>query len=164
MRYGRFGGPISVWVSNYVCVATWKSEVRLTSCPLVKSLSVFLVLKVAGPTGGQIRWPHLRSDWRPRWANEIPFVKGVKVAVVQTGSLLSFSITSLVQLTRMGSLAGFLDNSKSLLGIAAGLGLARHFRVPVRTRSWFLWSAHRSVTFWKNRPDDGVKWGHWSHL
>ena len=57
------------------------------------------------------------------------------MAVVQTGSLLSFSITSLVQLTRMGSLAGFLDNSKSLLGIAAGLGLARHFRVPVRTRS-----------------------------
>ena len=88
----------------------------------------------------------------------------VKVAVLQTGSLLSFSITSLVQLTRMGSLAGFLDNSKSLLGIAAGLGLARHFRVPVRTRSWFLWSVHRLVTFWKNRPDDGVKWGHWSHL
>ena len=58
------------------------------------------------------------------------------MAVVQTGSLLSFSITSLVQLTRMGSLAGFLDNSKSLLGIAAGwLGLARHLRVPVRTRS-----------------------------
>ena len=56
------------------------------------------------------------------------------MAVVQTGSLLSFSITSLVQLTRMGSLAGFLDNSKWLLGIAAGLGLARHFRVPVRTR------------------------------
>ena len=53
------------------------------------------------------------------------------MAVVQTGSLLSFSITSLVQLTRMGSLAGFLDNSKSLLGIAAGLGLAKHFRVPV---------------------------------
>ena len=53
------------------------------------------------------------------------------MAVVQTGSLLSFSITSLVQLTRMGSLAGFLYNSKSLLGIAAGLGLARHFRVPV---------------------------------
>ena len=46
-----------------------------------------------------------------------------------------FSITSLVHLTRMGSLAGFLDNSKSLLGIAAGLGLARHFRVPVRSRS-----------------------------
>ena len=57
------------------------------------------------------------------------------MAVVQTGSLLSFSITSLVQLTRMGSLAGFLDNSKSFFGIAAGLGLARHFRVPVRTRS-----------------------------
>ena len=57
------------------------------------------------------------------------------MAVVQTGSLLSFSITSLVQLIRMGSLAGFLDNRKSLLGIAAGLGLARHFRVPVRTRS-----------------------------
>ena len=57
------------------------------------------------------------------------------MAVVQTGSLLSFSITSLVHLTRMGSLAGFLDNNKSLLGIAAGLGLARQFRVLVRTRS-----------------------------
>ena len=57
------------------------------------------------------------------------------MAVVQTGSFLSFSITSIVRLTRMGSLAGFLDNSKSLLGTAAGLGLARHFRVPVRTRS-----------------------------
>ena len=57
------------------------------------------------------------------------------MAVVQTGSLLSFSITSLVQLTRMGSLAGFLDNSKSLLGIASGLAITRHFRVPVRTRS-----------------------------
>ena len=57
------------------------------------------------------------------------------MAFVQTGGLLSFSITSLVQLTRMGSLAGFLDDSRSLLGIAAGLGLARHFRVPVRTRS-----------------------------
>ena len=48
---------------------------RLTSCPLVQSLTVFLVLKVAGPTGGQIRWPHLRSDWRPWLGNEIPFVK-----------------------------------------------------------------------------------------
>ena len=57
------------------------------------------------------------------------------MVVGQTGSLLSFSITSLVQLTRIGSFSGFLDNSKSLLGIAAGLGLARHFRVPVRTRS-----------------------------
>ena len=57
------------------------------------------------------------------------------MAVVETGSLLSISITSLVQLTRMGSLAGFLDNSKSLLGIGAGLGLARHLKVPVRTRS-----------------------------
>ena len=57
------------------------------------------------------------------------------MAVVQTGSLLSFSITLSVHLTRMGSLAGSLDNSKSLLGIAAGLGLARHFRVPVLTRS-----------------------------
>ena len=46
------------------------------------------------------------------------------MAVVQTGSLLSFSITSLVQLTRMGSLAEFLNNSKSMLGIAAGFGLA----------------------------------------
>ena len=57
------------------------------------------------------------------------------MAVVQTGNLLSFSIWLLVQLTRMVSLTGFLDNSKSLLGIAAGLGLARHLRVPVRTRS-----------------------------
>ena len=57
------------------------------------------------------------------------------MANIQTGSLLSFSITSLVQLTRMGSLAGFIDNSQSLLGIAAGLGLFRHFRVPVRSRS-----------------------------
>ena len=57
------------------------------------------------------------------------------MAVVQTGSLLSFSKTSLVQLTRMGSLVGFLDNSQSLLGIAAGLGLARHFRVPIQTGS-----------------------------
>ena len=60
------------------------------------------------------------------------------MAVVQSESLLSFSITSLVHLTRMGLLAGFLDKSKSLLGIAAGLGLAKHFRVPVRTRSSFL--------------------------
>ena len=57
------------------------------------------------------------------------------MAVVQTGNLLSFSIWLLVQLARMGSLTGFFDNSKSLLGIAAGLGLARHLRVPVRTRS-----------------------------
>ena len=57
------------------------------------------------------------------------------MAVVQTKSLLSFSITSMVYLIRMGSLAGFLDNSKSLLGIAACLGLARHSRVPLRTRS-----------------------------
>ena len=57
------------------------------------------------------------------------------MAVVQTGSLLSFSITSLVQLTRKGSLEGFLDNIKSMLGFAAGLGLARHFRVPVWARS-----------------------------
>ena len=38
--------------------------------------------------------------------------------------MISISITSLVQLTRMGLLAGFLDISKSLLRIAAGLGLA----------------------------------------
>ena len=56
------------------------------------------------------------------------------MAVVQTGSLLLFSITLSVHLTRMGFLAVFLDNTKSLLGIAAGLGLARHFRVPVLTR------------------------------
>ena len=46
------------------------------------------------------------------------------MAVVQIGSLLSLWITWLVQLTRMRSLAGFLDNSKLLLGIAAGLGFA----------------------------------------
>ena len=46
------------------------------------------------------------------------------MAVVQTGSLLSFSITSPVQMTRISSLVGFLDNSKSLLGIAAKFGLA----------------------------------------
>ena len=46
------------------------------------------------------------------------------MAVVETGSLHSFSITLLVQLTRMGSLAGFLNNSKLLLSIAAGFGLA----------------------------------------
>ena len=57
------------------------------------------------------------------------------MAVFQTESLLLFSITPLVQLTKLGYLAGFLDNSKSLLGIAAGLGLARLFRVPVRTRT-----------------------------
>ena len=57
------------------------------------------------------------------------------MAVGQTWILLSFSITSLVTLSRMGSLAGFLDNSESLLGIEAGLGLAKHFRVPVRTRN-----------------------------
>ena len=57
------------------------------------------------------------------------------MAVVQTGSLLSLSITLLVHLTSMGSLAGVLNNSKSLLGMASGLGLARHFRLPVRTRS-----------------------------
>ena len=44
------------------------------------------------------------------------------MAFVETGSLLLFSITSLVQLTRMGSLAGFLEYSKSLLGLGGGLG------------------------------------------
>ena len=57
------------------------------------------------------------------------------MAVGQTGSVLLFSIIWLVQLTRMGLLAGFINNSNSLLGIAAWLGLARHFRFPVRTRS-----------------------------
>ena len=61
--------------------------------------------------------------------------KRVKVAFVQTENFLSFSITSLLHLTRMGSLTGFLDNSKSLLGLAAGLGLTRHIRVLVQTRS-----------------------------
>ena len=63
------------------------------------------------------------------------FWKRVKVAFAQTENFLSFSITSLVHLTRMGSLAGILDNSKSLLGLAAGVGLTRHIRVLVQTRS-----------------------------
>ena len=57
------------------------------------------------------------------------------MAVDETEKLLSFSITSLVPLTRMGFLAGILDNIKLYLGIAAGLGLAGHFRVHVRSRS-----------------------------
>ena len=61
MRYGRLGGPISVMVSNYVCVAIRKSEVRLTSFSLVQSLTVFLVVKVAGSTCGQIRWPNFEE-------------------------------------------------------------------------------------------------------
>ena len=63
------------------------------------------------------------------------FMKRVKVAFVRTENFLSFSITSLVHLTRMGSLAGILDNSKSLLGLAAGVGLTKHIRVLVQTRS-----------------------------
>ena len=61
--------------------------------------------------------------------------KRFKVAFVQTENFLCFSITSLLHLTRMGSLTGFLDNSKSLLGLAAGLGVTRHIRVLVQTRS-----------------------------
>ena len=57
------------------------------------------------------------------------------MAVVQSGSLLSFSITMLVQLIRMDSFAGFLDKSKSLVGFAAGFGLVKQFKVPDRTRS-----------------------------
>ena len=64
----------------------------------------------------------------------------------------------------MGSLAGFLDNTKLLLGIAAGLGLARHLESLFGPGVDFYWSDQRSVTFWKSRLDDGVKWGHWSHL
>ena len=51
------------------------------------------------------------------------------MAVVQTGSLPSFSKTWLVQLTRMGSLAGFLDNSKSLLG-SSGNRKAHWLQIP----------------------------------
>ena len=82
------------------------------------------------------------------------------MAVVETGSLLSFSITSLVQLTRVSSLAGFLDNSKSLLGIAAGLGLA----IPYSNKKLISVVGSSVGYFWKNQPDDGVKRGHWSHL
>ena len=62
-------------------------------------------------------------------------MKAGQSGLCSDGNLLSFSITSLVHLTTMGSLAGFLDNSKSLLGNAAGLGLTRNFSFPVRTRS-----------------------------
>ena len=42
------------------------------------------------------------------------------MAVVQTANLFSFSITSLVLLIKMGSLAGFLYNSTSLLVLQLG--------------------------------------------
>ena len=48
----------------------------------------------------------------------------------------AFVLDNLVStINKDGLVSRVLDNSKSLLGIAAGLGLARHFRVPVRTRS-----------------------------
>ena len=60
-----------------------------------------------------------------------------------------------------GLVSRVLDNSKSLLGIAAGLGLA----IPCWTRSiYFCGRLIGRLPFWKNRPDDCVKWGHWSHL
>ena len=46
--------------------------------------------------------------------------KRVKVAFVQTENFLSFSITSLLHLTRTGSLTGFLDNSKSFWALQLG--------------------------------------------
>ena len=46
------------------------------------------------------------------------------MAVVQTGSLLSFSITSLVQLTRMGSLAGFFKKQLVFAGYGSWVGLS----------------------------------------
>ena len=82
------------------------------------------------------------------------------MAVVQTGSLLSFSITSLVHLTRMGSLAGFLDNNQSLLGIAAGLGLAS----PCSDQELISVIGSSVGYLLEKSPDDGVKGGHWSHL
>ena len=60
------GAKFRSWLATTYVWLPKKNEVRLTSCPLVLSLTVFLLLKVAGPTEGQIRWPHLRSDWRPR--------------------------------------------------------------------------------------------------
>ena len=47
----------------------------------------------------------------------------------------------------MGSLAGFLDNSKSLLGIAAGLGLARQISVIVGSGAHF-WSGLATTYVW----------------
>ena len=60
------GAPFRCGLATTYMWLPEKREVRLTSCPLVLSLTVFLLLKVAGPTGGQIRWPHLRSDLSPR--------------------------------------------------------------------------------------------------
>ena len=64
----------------------------------------------------------------------------VKVAAIQTANLFSFSITLLIKLIKTGSLAGFLYNSTSFLRIAAGLGLAKLFRVALWTRSWVVGS------------------------
>ena len=44
------------------------------------------------------------------------------MAVVQTGSLLSLSITSLVHLTRMGSFAGFFRQQYIVAGYCSLVG------------------------------------------
>ena len=46
------------------------------------------------------------------------------MAIIQTGSLLSFSITSLVQLTRMGSLAGVFRQQSVVAGYCSWVGLS----------------------------------------
>ena len=48
----------------------------------------------------------------------------------------AFVLDNLVStINKDGLVSKVFRHGKSLLGIAAGLGLARHFRVPVRTRS-----------------------------
>ena len=91
---------------------------RLTSCPLVQSLTVFLLLKVAGPTCSQNRWPHLKE----RVASKVSYMRylfvigGSKWPLFRPGVCFRSRKPSLVQLTRMGSLEGFLDNSKVVAG------------------------------------------------
>ena len=60
------GAQFRSWLATTYMWLPEKREVRLTSCPLVLSLTVFILVKVAGPIGGQIRWPQLRSDLSPR--------------------------------------------------------------------------------------------------
>ena len=76
----------------------------------------------------------------------------------------------------MGSLAKFLDNNKSLLGIAAGLVLASPCSdqelicVVGSSVGYLFWKivemmvsngVNGAICSWQS---DGVKWGIWSHL
>ena len=50
------------------------------------------------------------------------------------------------------------------MGIAAGLGLARHFRVPILDQELISVVGSSVGSLLQKSADDGVKWGHWSHL